>query len=114
MEAAVWVLIGVVISGMLGFVLDARSSRRHIESRIDGLGGKIDAQGASLGARIDALGAELRSEMATLGSDLRSEMATLGSDLRSEMATLGAEVHHMAGQMEVLVSHDHTHTGVSS
>ena len=103
MEAAVWVLIGVVISGMVGFVLDARSSRRHIESRIDGLGGRIDAQGASLGARIDALGAELRSEM-----------ATLGSELRSEMATLGAEVHHMAGQMEVLIAHDHTHTGVSS
>ena len=92
MEAAVWVLIGVVISGMVGFVLDARNSRRHIESRIDGLGGRIDA----------------------LGTELRSEMATLGSDLRSEMATLGAEVHHMAGQMEVLIAHDHTHSGVSS
>ena len=92
MDAAVWVLIGVVISGMVGFVLDARSSRRHIESRTDGLGGRIDAQGASLGARIDALGAELRSEM----------------------ATPGAEVHHMAGQMGVLVAHDHTHSGVPS
>ena len=81
MDAAVWVLIGVVISGMVGFVLDARISRRHIESRIDGLGGRIDA---------------------------------LGAELRSEMATLGSEVHHMAVQMEVLIAHDHTHSGVSS
>ena len=84
-EAVVWVLIGVVLSGMVGFVLDARSSRRHIEGRID-----------------------------ALGADLRSEMATLGSELRSQMATLGAEVHHMAGQMGVFVAHDHTHSGVSS
>ncbi len=110
MDAAVWVLIGVVISGMVGSVLDARISRRHIESRIDGLGGRIDAQGASLGARINGLGGRIDA----LGAELRSEMATLGSELRSEMATLGAEVHHMAGQMEVLIAHDHTHTGVSS
>ena len=64
-------MVAVVLSGMVEFVLDARSSRRHIESRIDGL----------------------------------------GSELRSEMATLGAEVHHIAGQMGVLVAHDHTHSG---
>ncbi len=62
-----WVLIGLIIAliglGAMGFF--------HLDSRIDSLDSRIDAQGAELRTAISAQGAELRTAIDAQGAELR-------------------------------------------
>jgi hypothetical protein len=71
--AIAWSLVGLMAAS-LGVLSAALYSGL---GRIDGLGARIDAQGAHLGTRIDAQGASLGARIDAQGQELRGEIHEL-------------------------------------
>jgi hypothetical protein len=90
MDAATWTLIAILGASALG-------SFFYLGSRIDGLGEKIDAQGAELGARIDAQSAEL-------GARIDGQGTELGRRIDAQSVALGSRIDALSGRVDSLES----------
>jgi hypothetical protein len=77
--AIAWSLVGLM-AGSLGVLTAALYSGL---TRIDALGARIDAQGASLGARIDAQGASLGARIDAQGAELRADIRDVRQAIQS-------------------------------
>ncbi len=109
-----WTLIGVVLAGLVAFVVDARSGRRDPASGQELRDVRDDVH--DLQDELHDVRDELRTELRTGFGDVREEMRDLRVELRDELRTGLRELHRIAetqaemnGQLAVLRALAHTH-----
>ena len=97
MEPTIWtliVLLGASVFGSFGafFCLGSK-----IDTRIDALGTRLDAQGADLAGRIDALGARLDARIDAQAGDIRSLRTELSARLDALSGRMDEHIRRHAG-----------------
>ncbi len=108
MFAAVWTLIGVIVAGMIAFVLDARGGRHSLSSEL-----RLEFR-----TELGDLREEMRDEMRGGFHDLRSADEAIRHELRQRDQVIWQELRRIAetqaemnGQLAVLRAMAHTHDG---
>ena len=89
--AATWALIGIVTTGLVAFMVDARSGRRHLGDQIE--------------LRVDRSITELRTVI-----DQRFDTVDRRLDtMEQRIHTLNGDVRDIKGQVAVVRQQAHTH-----
>ena len=117
--AATWALIGLVTTGLVAFMVDARSGRRHLgdqlELRVDrsiaDLRTVMDARFDSVDQRFDSVDQRFDSVDQRFDSvDQRFDSVDRRLDtMEQRIHTLNGDVRDIKGQVAVVRQQSHTH-----
>lgn len=77
-EAVAWTAIALLATTSVGSFV-------YLGTRIDSLGGRIDAQGADLGRRIDAVSADLGRRIDAVSADLGGRIDAMTARIDSHL-----------------------------
>lgn len=107
MLVATWTLIGIVIAGGIGFVVDARQGRRDLGTELKGairdLDSKIDGKIDGLDSKIDGLRTELKGDFSDLRRSVEAQTARVDDlvkdvgKLNGAVDSLGTRIGHLEG-----------------
>ena len=114
--AATWALIGIVTTGLVAFMVDARSGRRHlgdqIELRMDRVEHRVDRSITNLRTVMDRSITDLRTVMDARfdAVDQRFNAVDRRLDtMEQRIHTLNGDVRDIKGQVAVVRQQAHTH-----
>ena len=103
--AATWALIGIVTTGLVAFMVDARSGRRHLG---DQLGLRVDRSIADLRTVMDARFDGVDQRFDSVDRRLNAVDRRLDT-MERRIHTLNGDLRDIKGQVAVVRQQSHTH-----